>query len=90
MVWQDNVISIANIVLSISLVPQILHGFKTKTCDIKKATSIPIILALSSLVVAYITLSLYLSAIMTATVVIGWIILLTQSIIYSNETLSAH
>ena len=86
MIWQDIVISIANIVLFVSLIPQIYHGFKYKLSSIKKLTSFPIVLALTSLVISYITLNLYFSAAMMSLAVLGWLILFIQSIIYKNET----
>lgn len=86
MVWQDIVISIANIVLSVSLIPQIYYGFKHKISSIKKLTSLPITLALISLVISYMTLGLYFSAAMTSLAVLGWLVLFIQSIIYKNET----
>ena len=41
MIWQDLVISIVNLVFSISLIPQVIHGYKTKKGLITLQTSVP-------------------------------------------------
>lgn len=85
MVWQDMVISTANIVFVISLIPQVYYGFKEKTGPIKLQTSIPTSLGLCTMSYALWTLGLYISAIVTFLSGIMWGILFIQKIIYSKK-----
>lgn len=82
MVWQDFVISGANAVLFLSLVPQIYYGFKRKVGVIRKWTSVPTFFCLYGMSVAFFTLNLYKSAAMTALAATGWLVLFIQSLIY--------
>ena len=85
MIWQDSVITIVGIILSISLIPQVHHGFKEKTGPIKYQTSVPTFIGLYIISFAYITLSLYLSAasiFLTGTL---WLILFIQRLIYEKK-----
>ena len=82
MIWQDIVITIAVILFSYALIPQIYQGFKTKKQAIIIQTSLITSSALYVLGITYITLKLYFSAIMTLIAATLWLILLIQKIIY--------
>ncbi len=84
MVWQDIVISIVNIVFSISLFPQVYYGFKKKRWLITLATSLPAFTGLYIMAFAFFTLSLYYSAVMTAITGTLWMILFMQRVIYKE------
>tara|TARA_B100000315_G_C14123240_1_gene383535 strand:+ start:312 stop:560 length:249 start_codon:yes stop_codon:yes gene_type:complete len=82
MVWQDIIISIAEIVFSISLFPQIYLGFKKRSGDISLMTSIPTTLGLFLVAYAFFTLSLHYSAIISIVTAILWMILLLLRLIF--------
>tara|TARA_Y100000310_G_scaffold227213_1_gene229427 strand:+ start:188 stop:436 length:249 start_codon:yes stop_codon:yes gene_type:complete len=82
MVWQDIAISMAEIVFSISLFPQIYLGFRTRRGDISLMTSIPTTLGLFLIAYAFFTLSLYYSAIVSIVTGILWMILLFLRLIF--------
>ena len=84
MVWQDIVISIANIVFLVALIPQIIDGFKKKKGLINPWASSLTILALFSLCVTYFSLDLIYSCGICFSNALLWIILLIQRIIYKN------
>ena len=85
MLWQDIVITIVSIVFSLSLIPQIIHGFKTKTGPIRYQTSIPTFLGLLIISATYITLHLYFSALMCFLTGVMWLILCVQKITYQKN-----
>lgn len=85
MLWQDTVISIANIFFSISLAIQVYCGFKEKTGPIKHATSIPTFLGLFAMSFAYWTLGLLFSSAITSLVGFLWFILFAQRLIYNKK-----
>ena len=82
MVWQDFVISGANAILFLSLVPQIYYGFKAKKGVIKRWTSIPTFICLYGMSFAFFTLDLMYSSSMTALAATGWLVLFIQSVMY--------
>jgi len=84
MIWQDLVISIVNIVFSISLVPQVIHGFKEKKALITFATSIPTFLGLYVLAFTFFTLDLYYSSILSFLTATLWLVLFIQGLIYEH------
>lgn len=84
MIWQDLIISIVNIVFSISLVPQVIHGFKKKKALITFATSIPTFLGLYVLAFTFFTLNLYYSSVLSFITATLWLILFVQGLIYQN------
>ena len=79
--WQDIAISIANITFSVSLFPQVYHGFKEKTGPIKYQTSIPTFVGLFVVAYAMLTLSLYFAATITF---IMWFLLFWQRVIFKK------
>jgi uncharacterized protein with PQ loop repeat len=82
---QDIVITIASIIISLSLIPQVILGFKTKTGAVSYWTSIPYALSLSAVGLSFASLELWLSTIVTAITVILWSILAIQKYIYSSK-----
>ena len=83
--WQDTVITIANILFSISLMPQVYHGFKEKVGPIKFQTSIPTFIGLYAVSFTFYTLFLYFSAVLTFLTGTLWLILFIQRLIYKNK-----
>ena len=84
MVWQDFLLSIANLILSVSLFPQIFKGFKKKKGFISFYTSIPTFLSLYSISFAYFTLDLLFSSISSFVAASLWFVLFIQRIIYER------
>ena len=82
MIWQDIVITIANIIFSASLLPQIYYGFKKKEGTITLITSGPTFIALYAICFAFFTLSLYFSTIMSFITGSLWLVLFVQRLIY--------
>jgi hypothetical protein len=82
---QDIVITIASIIISLSLIPQVILGFKTKTGPVSYWTSIPYALSLSAVGLSFASLELWLSTIVTAITVILWSILAIQKYLYSSK-----
>ncbi|MFH1291836.1 MAG: hypothetical protein ABIH87_01410 [bacterium] len=84
MIWQDIAISIAGVVFALALIPQVYCGFKEKSGPIKLQTSIPTFVGIFIIVIAYITLTLYLSAFISFLTGILWFLLFVQRIIYKK------
>lgn len=84
MIWQDILIMVANIIFSISLVPQVYHGFKKKVGTIKLLTSGPTTVGLFALSYAFFTLHLYLSSTFSLVSGLLWMTLLIQRLVYKK------
>ena len=82
MVWQDIVITLANLVLGYALVPQVYQGFKNKKGYLNLQTATLSSLGLYVMTFAFFTLKLYLSASVTLVIAILWTILFFQKLIY--------
>jgi hypothetical protein len=82
---QDIVITIASVIISLSLIPQVILGFKTKTGPVSYWTSIPYALSLSAVGLSFASLELWLSTIVTAITVLLWTILAIQKYMYSSK-----
>ena len=82
--WQDIVVSIANILFVVSLVNQVIYGFKTKKALISKGTSIPTFMGLYAIAISLFTISLFISAGMTFVSATLWLILFIQSLNYKK------
>jgi hypothetical protein len=85
MLWQDAFCAGIQILLSISLVPQVYDGFRKKVGPIKFLTSIPTFLGLYCLAGIYITLSLYFTAAMTFLCATLWFLLFLQRVFYTSN-----
>jgi hypothetical protein len=81
---QDIVITIATIILSISLIPQVILGFKNKTQSISYITSISSLISLFVMAAAFASLELWLSATITVLNAIPWLIFTIQRFIYKK------
>lgn len=85
MSWQDITITIASLIFAIALFPQVYLGFKNKQGVIAFATSIPTWIGLSVIGVAYFSLELYFSFVITYLTAILWFLLFLQKLIYKNR-----
>lgn len=85
MIWQDLLISIANIIFAISLIIQVYYGFKEKTGPIKFQASIPTLIALYAISFAFWSLALYFSAIVSFLNGTMWFLLFIQRLAYSKK-----
>ncbi|NUJ98235.1 hypothetical protein HGA92_05660 [Candidatus Gracilibacteria bacterium] len=83
--WQDFAIMTINIIFSLSLVPQVIEGFKKKKGLIEFWTSIPTTLGLFVMSYTFLTLNLIFSAILTFLTGILWFMLLVQKIIFKTH-----
>lgn len=86
MIWQDTLITTATIIFAAALIPQIYYGFRYKKGSIAYATSAPTFICLYAIGIAYFTLNLFLSTIMSFVAGTLWLILLIQKIIYNKNT----
>jgi hypothetical protein len=82
--WQDIVIAIANLVFSISLLPQVYYGFKKRLGLITVATSLPTFTGLYIMAFALFTLTLYYSAALTFFTATLWLILFIQRAVFRD------
>lgn len=85
MIIEDIVLTVANIVLSIALLPQVYHGFKNKKGVIRLLTSAPTALSLYAIAGAFFSLSLYLSSFVTFIAASLWATLFFQRLIYKKN-----
>ena len=82
--WQDMVITIALTIFSVSLIPQVYYGFKKRKGYITLKTSVPTFLGLCVIIVAYSSLGLVFSSIMTMAAAAMWLLLLIQRMMYEK------
>jgi len=83
--WQDFVIMIINIIFSLSLIPQVIEGFKKKKGLIEFWTSIPTTLGLFVMSYTFFTLNLIFSSWLTFLTGILWLLLLIQKITFKSH-----
>jgi hypothetical protein len=84
MMWQDIVITIANILFSWALIPQVYHGFKNKRGIILLQTATLTTIGLYSTAFAFFTLKLYFSATISTLNGTFWLLLLIQRLVYNR------
>jgi len=84
MVWQDIVIAIANVLFGYSLLYQVYKGFKERKGFLAIQTSTLTAIGLYALAIAFFTLNLYISTIISIFNGTMWLILLIQSLIYKK------
>ncbi|HAT03632.1 MAG TPA: hypothetical protein DCS29_02525 [Candidatus Magasanikbacteria bacterium] len=84
MIWQDIVITIASIIFSLALFPQVYYGFKNKKGAITHSTSVPTFLGLYVIAFVYFSLELYFSAGMSIITGTLWLIFCIQRIKYGK------
>ncbi len=82
---QDIILTIANIILSISLIPQLVSGFKTKTGPVTYFTSVPYFFCLAAIAGTYATLGLWISTLVTVIAALLWLGLVIQRILYHSK-----
>ncbi|MBP9694887.1 MAG: hypothetical protein KBD73_00525 [Candidatus Magasanikbacteria bacterium] len=85
MLWQDITITATTVVLTVSLIPQVLHGFKTKTGPVQFGTSIPTTLGLFVMAGTFFSLSLKMSAAVSLVTASLWGLLILQRILYEQN-----
>lgn len=88
MITQDLIIGLMGTVLSLSLVPQVIKGFKEKKGYISKKTSIPTIIGLVVIAICHLTLGLWLAFMIELLTAVFWVGLLFQEIKYANRHIS--
>ena len=84
MIWQDIVVTIANLLFAYSLVYQVYYGFKKKKGLLTLTTSLLTVIGLYAISIAFFTLALYFSAISTTINGTLWLILLIQRLVYKE------
>ena len=84
MIWQDLVITIANILFSYALIPQVIYGFKDHKPTVLIQTAFLTALGLYAVAIAFLTLNLIFSAVVSLLTGTLWALLLIQSIIYKR------
>ena len=82
-IWQDIVITFANILFSLSLIPQVYHGFRKKKSEIVLLASIPTFTGLYVLAFTFLTLDLIFSSAMSFITGTMWFILFIQRLRYN-------
>ena len=84
MIWQDLTISVVNLLLVYSIIPQIYQGFKRKKGFITIQTSFITSIGLYVIAFAVFTLGLYFSSIVITVNATLWLVLLIQRIKYGG------
>lgn len=84
MVWQDIVISAANLVFTYSIAHQVYYGFKKKKGLVTSMASGLTSIGLCAMVISFFTLSLYFSAFVAAINAGLWFVLFIQRRIYEK------
>ena len=82
MIWQDVALTIVNIIVGYALVPQVYHGFKTKTGNLTIQTATISTIGIFLFAIIFTTMNLLFSAAICVFNGIMWTILLIQKLIY--------
>ena len=82
MMWQDIVITIANLMFTYALIPQVYHGFKTKKGAMIVQTALITTIGLYAMAIAFFSLGLIFSTIISLLNGTLWFLLLIQRLIY--------
>jgi len=85
MVWQDYVMGVAALGFVYALVPQVVHGFKSKITTIQPQTALITTLGLYAFSISTLTLGLYFSTVVNAFNATLWAILFYQSARYKKK-----
>ena len=80
--WQDNLIFIINLIMLVSLVPQVIKGFRESKCEVSKYTGVLTTASLVSLSIIYATLYLPLSSFTSLLAGLLWFSITIQSFYY--------
>ena len=84
MIWQDIVVAIANILFGYSLIYQVYRGYKDKKGFLSLPSSFLTSLGLYALTIAYFTLGLLISSVISAFNGTMWLILFIQRLVYGK------
>jgi len=82
MIWQDTVITIANIVFAYAIIPQVIKGFRDKVGHIAFQTGLLNSFAMYAMAFAFFSLGLFFSGIVGTFNATMWLLLFAQKIIY--------
>ncbi len=85
MIWQDVVISAANIIFAYSLVYQVVHGFRNKKGTLTLMASGLTSIGLYAMAFSFFTLELYFSTVLAAVNGTLWLALFVQRMVYGKE-----
>ncbi len=80
--WQDITLTIVGIIFTLSLIPQVIEGYRKKNGAVSLLTSVPTTIGLAIIAYTYTTLHLYFSAVMITITGILWLLLWIQRIRY--------
>jgi hypothetical protein len=80
--WQDIIFTVANILFAYALVPQVYHGFKNKKAAMILQTAFLTTIGLTASSIAFFSLSLFFSGIVSGFNALMWLFLLIQRVIY--------
>ena len=72
----DILLSLGSLILSVSLIPQIIYSFKTKQVDINNLTCFMSIFGLSIILGVYISMNFVLSSIINGITLLCWCVLI--------------
>ncbi|MBT3324441.1 hypothetical protein HN681_01980 [archaeon] len=84
MLWQDLVITIANLLFTYSLAHQVYYGFKKKKGLLTLIASGLTFIGLYAIAIAFFTLNLYFSSVVATINATLWLTLFIQRIKYSR------
>ena len=84
MVWQDIIVTIANILFSYSLIWQVYYGYKKKKALISLQSSFLTMIGLYALAVVYFSLNLIFSTITGLISGTLWLFLFIEGLIYEK------
>lgn len=82
MLWQDWVLSAANIVFFVSLLPQVYQGFREKKGFVSLSTAGPTFICLYAMAITFFTLSLRFASIIAFSTGVLWMLIFIQGLLY--------
>jgi len=83
-IWQDIILTISNLIFSYALIPQAYQGFKIKKSAIVLQTGFLTSLGLFASSIAFFSLGLIFSGIITNINALLWVILFLQRLIFKD------
>ena len=84
MIWQDMIITFANVIFSAALVPQVIYGFRKRKGLVTLTTSGPTAFGLFALSITYYTLSLPYSTFVSFITGTLWLTIFLQRLVYEK------
>lgn len=84
MLWQDIVVAVANLMFTYSLFHQVYYGFKKKKGLLTLTTAGLTFVGLYAIAIAFLTLPLYFSAVVSALNATFWLVLFIQRLVYKK------